>query len=139
MNKSPETLRIVIPLNIRKKNGRPKILPPDDTTSQQNRTQDPHILRAVGRSLGWRRRLERGTASTMRDIADTERLSASYVARYLRLAYLSPEVLEAIILQRRPSAVRVVDLVKIAARPWVEQVEAVFGEGEAVKPPAFSG
>ncbi len=60
---------------------------------------------------------------------DAENLSDSYVARYLRLAYLSPEVLEALILQRRPSAVRLVDLVKIATQPWVEQVAAVFDEG----------
>jgi len=128
MSKSPETLRVVIPLNIRKKNGRPKTLPPDQLSAQETRAQDPHILRAVGRSLGWRRRLEQGRASTLHDIASTERLSDSYVARYLRLACLSPEVLEAIILQRRPCAVRVVDLVKIATRPWVEQVAAVFGE-----------
>lgn len=129
MSKSAETLRVIIPLTIKKKNGRPKILPSDELSPHQSRAQDPHILRALGRSLGWRRRLERGTASTMRDIADVEHLSASYVARYLRLAYLSPEVLEAIVLQRRPCAVRVVDLVKIASRPWVEQVETAFGEG----------
>jgi len=128
MRKSPETLRVVIPLNIRKKNGRPKILPPDGLSPQQNRAQDPHLLRAVGRSLGWRKRLDEGRAATIHDIAAAEHLSDSFAARYLRLAYLSPEVLEALILQRRPSAVRVVDLVKIAARPWVEQVDAVFGE-----------
>ncbi len=129
MSKPPETLRVVIPLNIRKRNGRPKILPPSEMTAPQDRTQAPHLLRAVGRSLGWRRRLESGSASTVQDIADAERLSISYVARYLRLAYLSPVVLEAIILERRPIAIRVTDLVKIASRPWVEQVEAVFGEG----------
>lgn len=129
MSKSPKTLRVIIPLTIKKKNGRPKILPPDDVSPHQSRAQDPHILRAIGRSLAWRRRLDQGRASTMRDIADAENLSGSYVARYLRLAYLSPEVLEALILQRRPSTVRVVDLVKIAARPWVEQVAAVFGDG----------
>jgi hypothetical protein len=63
----------------------------------------------------------------LNDIAETEHLSVSYVARYLRLAYLSPEVLEAIILERRPIAIRVIDVVRVAARPWVEQVEAVFG------------
>ena len=129
MSNPPETLRVVIPLNIRKKNGRPKILPPDEMAAQENRSQAPHILRGVGRSLGWRRRLDQGHAGTIHDIARAENLSGSYVARYLRLAYLSPEVLEALILQRRPCAVRVVDLVKIAARPWLEQVVAVFGEG----------
>jgi len=66
---------------------------------------------------------------TIHDIAEAENLSESYTARYLRLAYLSPEVLETLILQRRPAAVRVVDLVKIATRPWVEQVATVFGDG----------
>jgi len=127
MSKPPETLRVIIPLTIKKKNGRPKILPPEGLAAQESRAQDPHILRAVGRSLAWRKRLKQGRAGTIHDIAEAENLSDSYVARYLRLAYLSPEVLEALILQRRPSAVRVVDLVKIAARPWVEQVAAVFG------------
>jgi len=128
MSKPPETLRVVIPLNIKKRNGRPKILPPDGLAAQETRAQDPHILRAVGRSLGWRKRLEQGRAATIHDIATAEHLSDSFAARYLRLAYLAPEVLEALVLQRRPCAVRVVDLVKIAAKPWVEQVAAVFGE-----------
>jgi len=129
MSKSPETLRVIIPLTIKKKNGRPKILPPEGLAAQESHAQDPHILRAVGRSLAWRKRLKQGHAGTIHDIAAAEALSDSYVARYLRLAYLSPDVLEALILQRRPSAARVVDLVKIAARPWVEQVAAVFGDG----------
>jgi hypothetical protein len=127
MRKPPESLRVVIPLNIRKRNGRPKILPPNEMTALQDRTQAPHILRALGRSLSWRRRLESGSANTVNDIAETEHLSVSYVARYLRLAYLSPEVLEAVILERRPIAIRVIDLVRVATKPWVEQVEAVFG------------
>lgn len=130
MSKPPDTLRVIIPLNIRKRNGRPKILPPNEMTAPQDRAQAPHLLRTVGRSLGWRRQLESGSASTVQDVAEAERLSVSYVARYLRLAYLSPEVLEAIILERRPIAIRVIDLVRVAARPWVEQVEAVFGEGD---------
>jgi len=129
MRKSPETLRIVIPLNIRKRNGRPKILPPDGLAAQETRAQDPHLLRAVGRSLGWWKRLDQGHAATIHDIATVEHLSDSFAARYLRLAYLSPEVLEALVLERRPSAVRVVDLLKIATKPWVEQMDAVFGEG----------
>jgi len=129
MRKPPETLRVVIPLNIRKKNGRPKILPPDGLPAQETRAQDPHLLRAVGRSLVWRKRLDEGHAATIHDIATAEHLSDSFAARYLRLAYLSPEVLEALVLERRPSAVRVVDLVNIATKPWVEQVGAVFGEG----------
>jgi hypothetical protein len=52
MSKPSEILRAVIPLNIRKRNGRPKILPPNEMTAPQDRTQAPHLLRTPGRSLG---------------------------------------------------------------------------------------
>jgi hypothetical protein len=129
MSKSAETLRVVIPLTFRKKNGRPKILPPEDVMPFPERRQDPHILRAIGRSWGWRRKIEAGTAPTIRDIAEIEKISASLVARYLRLAYLAPEVMEALLVERRVPAVRVLDLLKIAERHWAEQMAAVFGEG----------
>jgi len=129
MSQSAETLRVVIPLTFCKKNGRPKILPPDDVMPFPERRQDPHILRAIGRSWGWRRRIEAGTAPTIRDIADAEKISASLVARYLRLAYLAPEVMEALLVERRAPAVRVLDLLKIAEQHWAGQMEAVFGKG----------
>jgi hypothetical protein len=71
------TIRVVIPLTFRKKNGRPKILPPADHAPAEARTQDPHVLRAIGRAWSWRRKLERGEVSTIQDIATTERSPTS--------------------------------------------------------------
>jgi len=48
---APDTIRVVIPLTIRKRNGRPKILPPDDVDARNGRAQDPHVLRAIARAL----------------------------------------------------------------------------------------
>jgi len=45
-----QTLRVVIPLTLRRKNGRPKILPPADRQPVDARTQDRHILRVIGRA-----------------------------------------------------------------------------------------
>ena len=36
-----DTIRFVIPLTIRKRNGRPKILPPENAEGMDSRTQDP--------------------------------------------------------------------------------------------------
>ena len=69
MTDSTNTIRVVIPLTIRKRNGRPKILPPDEVTLRNGRAQDPHVLRAIARAWSWRRRIERGEASTIADIA----------------------------------------------------------------------
>jgi hypothetical protein len=45
----------------------------------------------------------------------------------MRLAYLSPEVLERLVIRRVPPALSLNDLVAVADRPWAEQMDAVFG------------
>tara|TARA_R110000824_G_scaffold118960_9_gene271712 strand:+ start:18076 stop:18471 length:396 start_codon:yes stop_codon:yes gene_type:complete len=126
MTGSSETIRVVIPLTIRKRNGRPKILPPDDMDQRNGRAQDPHVLRAIARAWSWRRRLETGAASTIQDIAAAEKVSDRFVSRMMRLAYLSPKVLEQLVIMRVPPALSLNDLVAVADRPWAEQMDMVF-------------
>ena len=57
MTDSTNTIRVVIPLTIRKRNGRPKILPPDEVTVRDGRSQDPHVLRAIARAVPLRYRV----------------------------------------------------------------------------------
>jgi len=121
------TIRVVVPLAIRRKNGRPKILPPADHAPPAARTQDAHVLRAVARAWSWRRKLENGEASTLQDIATAEKLTDRFVSRMMRLAYLSPDVLEKLLLHRIAPALSLNDLIAVAERPWAEQMEAVFG------------
>lgn len=126
MTGSTGTIRVVIPLTIRKRNGRPKILPPDDVTAREGRTQDPHVLRAIARAWSWRRKLESGAATTIQDIAAAEKVSDRFVGRMLRLAYLSPEVLERLVIRRVPPALSLNDLVAVTDQPWAEQMGIVF-------------
>ena len=126
MTGSTETIRVVIPLTIRRRNGRPKILPPDDIGKQDDRAQDPHVLRAIARAWKWRRQLETGAASTIQDIAAAEKVSDRFVSRMMRLAYLSPEVLDHLVIRRVPPALSLNDLVAVADRPWAEQANRVF-------------
>ncbi|RTL88501.1 MAG: hypothetical protein EKK29_05195 [Hyphomicrobiales bacterium] len=90
---------------------------------------DPHILRALGRAWAWRRRLESGEATTLQDIARAENVTDRYVSRIMRLAYLSPNVLERLLLWRVPPSVSVNDLIKASCLPWAEQMGRVF-EGQ---------
>ena len=126
MTEDHDTIRVLIPLKVRKKNGRPKIMPPADYRPSEDQSQSPHVLRAIGRAWGWRRRLETGSASTIQDIAATEKVSDRFVGRMMRLAYLSPEVLEHLLIRRIPPALSLNDLVAVAERPWAEQMGIVF-------------
>jgi len=127
MTGTTDTIRVVIPLTIRKRNGRPKILPPDDVDARNGRAQDPHVLRAIARAWSWRRQLESGAVSTIQDIAVAEMVSDRFVGRMIRLAYLSPSVLETLVITRKPPALSLNDLMAVAELPWAEQMNSVFG------------
>ncbi|MDM7947076.1 MAG: hypothetical protein QUV20_12160 [Oceanibaculum nanhaiense] len=126
MTGTTDTIRVVIPLTIRKRNGRPKILPPDDVDARNGRAQDPHVLRAIARAWSWRRQLETGAVSTIQDIAAAEKVSDRFVGRMIRLAYLSPSVLETLVITRKPPAISINDLMAVAELPWFEQAKRVF-------------
>jgi len=124
---APTTMRVFIPLTIRKRNGRPKILPPTDMMSANDGGVDPHVLKAIAKAWSWRRKLESGAAATIQDVALAEDVSDRYVGRMLRLAYLGPAVLEKLLVQRVPPAVSIKDFAMAAELPWAEQEAAVFG------------
>ena len=117
MSETATSIRVVIPLTLRKRNGRPKILPPEDAGLPSSQGQDPHVLRAIARAWKWRRQLEEGEASTLQDIAGREGVSERFIGRMIRLAYLAPEVLEALVAQRRPPAISINEMVEVAKLP----------------------
>ena len=121
MTSTPDTIRVFIPLTIKRRNGRPRILPPANMEPAERRSQDPHVLRAIACAWGWRRKIEIGEAATIHDIAIAEKVSERFVSRTTRLAYLSPIVLERLVAHRRPCSLSIKDLIAAAERPWCEQ------------------
>ena len=128
MTEPDDCIQIFVPLTVRMQNGWPKILPPADYLPSEDRTQDPHILRAIGTAWGWRRRMERGQAATIQDIAAAESVTPAYVGRMLKLAYLAPAVLEKLLIARVPPTVSVKELAEVAELPWAEQAIVVFAD-----------
>ena len=127
MTKQDDTIRVLIPLKVRKKNGRPKILPPADYRASEDQSQDPHILRAIGRAWGWRRRMEAGEFGTIQELAEAVGLAERHVSRQLRLAYLAPDLLRRLTCGRETSAVSLYDLCFLTGSIWVEQVGRAVG------------
>ena len=126
MSEANDTIRVFVPLAFKRKNGRPRILAPDVEPHFQARVQDPHILRALGRAWSWRRKLETGEAATIQDIAKAEKVSDRFVGPMMRLAYLSPDVLERLVILRDPPSVSVIGLIEAVNLPWAEQMGRVF-------------
>ena len=127
---APDTIQVFVPLKLRKKNGRPKIMPPADYLPSEDQTQDPHILRAIGRAWGWRRRMEAGEFATVRDLALAMDLAERHVSRQLRLAYLAPDVLRRLVYKRETPTITLVVLTECAVLPWAQQAKAAFNDAK---------
>ena len=83
----------------------------------EDQRQDPHILRVIGRVWGWRRRMEAGEFSMVRDLRIAVGLAEQHVSRHRQLAYLAPAVLKRSVCGREGPAVTVLDLSDCVARP----------------------
>lgn len=127
MNKHDDTIRVVIPLTVRKRNGRPKILPPQGIHAPEAHSQDPHILKALGRAWAWRRKLDSGEMATAVEIAKSEKVTDRFVSRTMTLAYLSPDVLEWLVLRREPPTISLVEIIVTTYLPWARQSARLFG------------
>lgn len=92
-------------------------MPPEPGTHFQPLNQDLHILKVLGRAWAWRRRRETGEAATTHDIAKAEGFTDRFVSRVIRLAYLSPDMLERLEITRDPPLVSVNELIEATYLP----------------------
>ncbi len=122
MSTEPSTLRVVIPLTVRRRNGRPRIQPPADYIPINDSGTDPHVLRALAQAWSWRRKLESGEVATIEDMARLAKVTHRMVGRMLKLTYLAPAVLERLLLERVPPAISLRELVDVADLDWGDQI-----------------
>jgi len=93
-------------------------------------TVDPVLLKTVARAHRWFDDLVSGKEASLAAIARHEKVSVRYVGRGIRLAFLSPEIVEAIAEGRQPVELSAERLLKRASLPsaWTEQTR-ILGIG----------
>ncbi|HOI55610.1 MAG TPA: hypothetical protein PLP01_10205 [Phycisphaerae bacterium] len=90
-----DTIRIRIPMKLKKRAGRKEIVLPKAVTGKVP-TQDA-LVRAVARAFHWQSLLESGEVKSIGALATRFHVDHSYVARTIRLASLAPDIVEAIV------------------------------------------
>ncbi len=65
-------------------------------TDARPRKPDPALLKAIARAHRWFEELASGRAASLAAIAGREGVTDRYVARLIRLAFLAPEIVEAV-------------------------------------------
>ena len=89
-----------------------------------------NILPSCGEAPARNRAL---THASIEDLAKSENISPSFVSRILRLAYLSPTLVEAILDGKYPAHLTMKDLMEPFPMEWERQREHFFSRGSAVQ------
>ncbi len=80
-----------------------------------------NIVKALVTAFRWKSLLDSGEASSMRDIADKEKIGDNYVSRLLKLSLLAPDIVEAILNGKQPKTLDLVDMTTFMPMDWNEQ------------------
>ena len=81
------------------------------------------MIKMLRRAQHWREQLESDQAKPIKDLAKINGVNGSYFTRVLRLAYLAPDIVEAIIDGRQPANLTATILLKMHDMPidWAHQ------------------
>jgi hypothetical protein len=79
------------------------------------------LIRALVKACSWKEQLISGRSISIRAIATGEGVTERYVARLLKLAFLAPDIVEAILEGRQPADLELQRLLQDIPLGWEEQ------------------
>ena len=129
-SRTSESKTTNIPMTFRSRGGKTVIVLPDGSRGviRQEATIDNTMVKVIARGFRWQRLLCNGTCSTIEDLAAAEKINPSYVSRILRLAYLSPKIVQAILDGKQPAWLTMNHLLKPFPLDWREQEECLLSD-----------
>ena len=124
-----------IPMTFRRRAGKAAIVLPNGERAGERREAliDNTMVKLIARSHRWHRKLFDGTHGSIADVAKSENINPSFVSRVLRLAYLSPTIVEAILNGQFPAHLTMKRLIAPFPMEWGRQREHFFGCGSAAQ------
>jgi len=80
------------------------------------------LIKAIARGRAWFEELANGRARSLRELAERDGITRRYVRRLVHLAFLSPDLVEAILQGRQRVSLTATHLTKIdLPLDWTEQ------------------
>ncbi|MEO5349770.1 MAG: hypothetical protein H7836_09000 [Magnetococcus sp. YQC-3] len=79
------------------------------------------MVRAVVRGHRWQGMLDTGQVASVQELAVKENIDPSYLARHLRLATLTLDIVEAVLFGNCPEGLTLTDLMVALPMDWSEQ------------------
>ena len=88
---------------------------------------DLSLVQAIARAHAWRKALAEGTYQSIESLADAVQWNAKVIRKALRLAFLAPDIVSAVLDDAQPPALRLVMLLKMSTFCWDEQRRLISG------------
>jgi site-specific DNA recombinase len=122
-----QILTLRVPLQLRYRGVEMKLVVPGPGHHTKP-LRDPALIKAVARAYVWFQELATGHAGSLRDIAEREAVTDGYVGRLIRLAFLAPPLVEAILEGAQPVDLTAARLTALTDLPldWTEQQQLVL-------------
>ncbi|MBM3565755.1 MAG: hypothetical protein FJX42_06555 [Alphaproteobacteria bacterium] len=116
-----DDIKITVPIALRRRGVGTKLVIPGE--KQQGNSVDPQLCSLIAQARVWFDDLVSGKVSSIRELAKRENVHESDVSRVLQIAFLAPDIVEAILDGRQPSGVTVYTLKRLSSLPgdWAEQ------------------
>jgi hypothetical protein len=121
MSKDGNTIIITIPINLRRRGGRKRIVAPSGEEGLVGLQIDDKLARLVAKAHQWLGELETGEISSIRAIAKRDLREESYVGKVLRLTLLAPDIVEMILNGSQPDTMTWKMLSRSFPVEWAEQ------------------
>lgn len=117
------SLTFHVPIVMSRRHGRKFILTPQSVPAPEYEKPELHdpLIRALGKAFEWKEKLDRGEATSISEIARRENVSLSYAARVLRMTFLAPDIVLAILNGTQPKYLRLMDFLNPFPPDWNAQ------------------
>ncbi len=101
-NPSDSPIELTAPVAFRRRGVEMRLVLPGVAMRNDRSRCDPALIKAIARGRAWFEELAAGRARSMRELAERDGITRRYVRRLVDLAFLSPELVEAILQGRQP-------------------------------------
>ena len=120
-----QPLVLTIAMKLKRCGGEMRLIIPGWAAIDPRRQPVSSLVKAVSRASDWVRRMEGGECKHQRDLAKATKLEPRYINSILRVAFLAPEIVEAIIDGRQPPSLTLGSLTGVLPVSWQQQKKLI--------------
>jgi site-specific DNA recombinase len=125
---SDSAIELAAAVDFKRRGVEARLVLPGLAQQDRNSRCDPALLKAVARGRAWFEELATGRARSLQELAKRDGISRRYIRRLVGLAFLSPQLVEAILQGRQPVALTATRLTELdLPLDWTEQQKLLAG------------